>query len=188
MIWNERTIGKALQHQVFNRAVCIVDNCLWTGFEADLLIIEPKLRLIDVEIKVSRADLKADFHKDKWLDFGPPMTFNVPREMRPRKLWPRDVWKHYVAVPREIWNDDLLPHLGSPKSGVLILWDREGSASIRCVKRATPNKNAKQLTSVQVLDVARLASLRLWNSYDALSRAHADNLRIHAMHEAKEPA
>lgn len=182
MIWSERTIGKALQHQVFNRAVCVVDNCIWTGFEADLLIVEPKLRIIDVEIKISRADLKADFHKDKWVEFG-PYQFGRPREMLPRKLWPRQVWKHYYAVPQEIWNDDLLPFLGSPNSGVLLLREKDGIVRIRCHKRTKPNRDAKKITPEQVLDVARLASLRLWNSYDAVRRAHEDNRRIRAMYE-----
>lgn len=185
MIWNERTIGKALQHQVFNRSVCVVDNCIWTGFEADLLIVEPKLRIIDVEIKISRSDLKADHAKDKWIEYLPG-SFGTPRELRPRKLWPRDVWKHYYAVPEDIWTDELLPHLGSPNSGVLLLREtKDGKVRIRCHKRTKPNKAAKKLTPAEVLDVARLATLRLWNSYDALSLAREDNRRTHAMYEAK---
>jgi hypothetical protein len=31
MIWSESTIGKALQHQVFNRSVLVIDNCIWVG-------------------------------------------------------------------------------------------------------------------------------------------------------------
>lgn len=166
-VWNERRIGRELQRSVFNREVCVVDNCIWTGFEADLLIVEPKLRIIDVEIKVSRADLRADFHKDKWIEFG-PLQFGKPRDLLPRKLWPRRVWKHYYAVPQEIWSDDLGAQLGSPKSGVLLLHETDGVVRVNCEKRATPNKDAKQLTPAEILDIARLASLRLWDSYAAL--------------------
>jgi hypothetical protein len=181
MIWSERTIGGALQRQVFNRAVLVVDNCLWTGYEADLLIVEPKLRLIDVEIKISRADLKADFAKDKWIQSGYP--YGTPYELRPRTEWPRQVWKHYYAVPEDIWNDDLLPCLGSSKSGVLLLRERKGVVNIRCHRRTTPNRDARKLTPAEVLDVARLASLRLWNAYGAVDRAHEDNRRTRAMYE-----
>lgn len=182
-MWNERTIGTALQRQVFNRAVCVVDNCGWTGFECDLLIVEPGLRIIDVEIKVSRADLKADFHKDKWIEFG-PLQFNQKRNELPRKLWPRQVWKHYYAVPEGIWTDDLLPNLGSQNSGVLIIREgKRGAVSIRSHKKTVANKEAKKLTAEQVLDVARLASLRLWNAYDDLRVARADNQKVHAMYE-----
>jgi hypothetical protein len=170
IVWNERSIGGALQRQVFNRAVCVVDNCYWTGFEADLLIVEPGLRLIDIEIKVSRADLKADYHKDKWIDFKGG-GWAASRDLLPRLAWPRKVWKHYYAVPKDIWTSELLPHLGSPKSGVLTLVDHGAKGiSIRCEKRATPNRDAKRLTAEQVIDVARLATLRLWNSYEALQR------------------
>jgi len=188
MLWNERTIGKALQHQVFNRAVCVVDNCIWTGFEADMMIVEPKLRIIDVEIKVSRADLKADFHKDKWIEFKSGQ-YGVPREMLPRKLWPRQVWKHYYAVPEDVWTDELLPCLGSPNSGVLLLKEgKDGRVRIRCHKRTVPNKEAKKLEAAAVLDIARLATLRLWNAYDAVNRAHEDNRRIRAMYECSTTA
>jgi hypothetical protein len=180
--WSERRIGAALQRTVFNREVCVVDNCLWTGFEADLLIVEPRLRIIDVEIKVTRADLKADYHKDKWLDFG---HRGLQRSELPRKLWPRQVWKHYYAVPFDIWNEDLRELLGSPKSGLLVLSEkRSGKVDVSCEKRATPNKEARTLTAEEVMDIARLASLRLWNAYDAVSRAHEDNLRTRALYES----
>jgi hypothetical protein len=165
IMWNERRIGRELQRGIFNREVCVVDNCNFTGFECDLLIVEPKLRLIDVEIKTSRADLKADFHKDKWIEFGGLHQFGRSREMLPRKLWPRRVWKHYYAVPEELWLPELKPFLGSPNSGVLLLSESEGIVRVRCERRATPNKDAKQLTPAEVIDIARLASLRLWNSY-----------------------
>ena len=181
MIWNERIIGRTLQHGVFNREACVVDNCIWTGFEADLLIVEPRLRIIDVEIKVSRADLKADYHKDKWLDFS---FHGRQRSELPRKLWPRQVWKHYYAVPLDIWTEDLREHLGSPKSGVLVLREMpNGKIDAYCEKRATPNKDAKTLSAEQVLDIARLATLRLWNAYEAISRAHEDNRRTRALYE-----
>lgn len=175
MIWSERTIGKALQHQFFNRAVLVVDNCIWTGFEADMMIVEAGLRIIDVEIKISRDDLKKDFHKDKWIEFLPGQH-GMPKGLRPRKLWPRQVWKHYYAVPEEVWADDLLPTLGSPNSGVLLLREAKATADkvlIRCHKRCTPNKAAKKLDAIQVLDIARLATLRLWNAYDAQDAAIA---------------
>jgi len=175
VIWSERTIGKALQHQVFNRSVCVVDNCIWTGFEADLLIVEQKLRIIDVEIKISRSDLKADFYKDKWIEYLPG-SFGTPTELRPRKLWPRDVWKHYYAVPEPIWTDELLPCLGSPNSGVLLLREtKDGEVRIRCHKRTVPNKAAKKLTASEVLHIARLATLRLWNTYAVLDKSRADS-------------
>lgn len=61
MKWTEKTIARALAQQTFNRKyLVVVPNCNWTGYEADILAVTENLRLIDVEIKISRADLKAD--------------------------------------------------------------------------------------------------------------------------------
>lgn len=170
MNFTERSLGRALQRDVFNREVCVVDNCLWTGYETDLLIVEPNLRLIDVELKISRADLKADRHKDKWRDISRYRNNGRPAEPV-RKLWPRDVWKHYYAMPEEVWQDDLAEHLGSPNCGVLTFTElNTGVPRIVCQRRAKPNKDARQLTPAEVLDIARLTSLRLWNAYAIIDK------------------
>jgi hypothetical protein len=135
------------------------------------------MRVIDIEIKISRSDLKADASKDKWWrrigwhSHGP----DQPRQ------WPQKVWKHYYALPAEIWKPDLLDCLPSKNSGVLLLkhgrGTREPAVIVRCERRATPNKNADKLTAEQALDVARLANLRMWEAYaethQAIRRAAA---------------
>lgn len=67
MTWNEGMIARAISLQTLNRrCVLLVDRCNWTGNECDVLAVTVDLRVIDVEIKISRADLKADAAKDKW--------------------------------------------------------------------------------------------------------------------------
>ena len=44
-------------------ALVMVPNCYWTGDECDLLVVRNDLRLVDVEVKISRSDLKADAGK-----------------------------------------------------------------------------------------------------------------------------
>lgn len=67
MTWSEHAIARALVRQTFNRKyLVVVPNCNWTGHECDLLVVTENLRIIDVEIKISRADLKADAKKEKW--------------------------------------------------------------------------------------------------------------------------
>src|SRR5690554_6203769 len=67
MKWSEKRIARELAINFFNRKhLVVVPNCNWTGYEADVLAVTTDLRLIDVEIKISRADLKADAKKDKW--------------------------------------------------------------------------------------------------------------------------
>jgi len=65
--WTEQSIARAIALQTLDRkCVVLVDNCSWTGHECDVLGVTRDLRIIDVEVKISRADLKADARKDKW--------------------------------------------------------------------------------------------------------------------------
>ena len=66
MEWSERLIARELAVGLFARRLVVVDNCIWTGHECDLLCVTTDLRIVDVEIKISRSDLKADAKKDKW--------------------------------------------------------------------------------------------------------------------------
>lgn len=156
----------------------LVDNCKWTGAECDVLAVTTDLRVIDVEVKISRADLKADAGKYKWWssytrnELTGSGEFHAPQH----RDWPNRVWKHYYAMPADIWRDDLLATMPSEKSGVLLMKEqgRGRIAVATCLRRATPNKNALRLTPEQVIDIARLANLRMWNAYEDLERARDD--------------
>lgn len=185
--WSERLIARAIALQTFKRRYLMaVPNCNWTGHECDLLIVTDNLRIIDVEVKISRADLKADAKKEKWwtrrwnfpftkaaggfAQEGPPCP-----DMRNR--WPRKVWKHYYALPKEIWTPELEASLPSTASGILLL-DRDGyprpagdTMRVDCIRRATPNRDAEPISAAAAVDIARLASLRMWESFQQLDAA-----------------
>lgn len=169
MKWNEHMIARAIALQTLARkCVVLVDNCNWTGYECDVLGVTTDLRIIDVEVKISRGDLKADAAKDKWWH---RLSWRAEGPPRLREHPPK-VWKHYYALPKDIWKPELLACLPSPASGVLLL--REGKSSampfvVECVRRSTPAKDAYRLTPAQAVDVARLANLRMWEAY----RQHA---------------
>lgn len=178
MKWSERSIARALAQRTFNRKyLVVVPNCNWTGYECDILAVTENLRIIDVEIKISRADLKADAKKDKWWQragYGwehrglPPVA----------RAHPPKVWKHYYALPEEIWTDDLIDKLGSPASGVLLLSEDDRGLQIRCRRPAKPCRDADKLTPTAAVNIARLASLRMWDAYqqlDAKSSAPVQN-------------
>lgn len=177
--WSEALIARAIATQTLARkCVVLVDNCNWTGHECDVLAVTTDLRIIDVEVKISRADLKADAKKDKWwhrqggghyeMVDGKRTYVQAPSIARP---YPPKVWKHYYALPSEIWQPELLECLPSAASGVLLLRDITGARSINapivvtCARRATPNKEATRLKPEHVMDIARLANLRMWNAY-----------------------
>lgn len=194
--WSEASIARAIALQTLARkCVVLVDNCNWTGRECDVLGVTTDLRIIDVEVKISRADLKADAKKEKWWhrtfagygerkevfnDAGRLLRIEQPHLYDSTPLiHPTKVWKHYYALPREIWKPDLLACLPSPASGVLLLWEQGGRVQVSCERRATPSKDARKLTPAQVIDIARLANLRMWEAYHQrdLARATSSSLR-----------
>jgi hypothetical protein len=189
MPWTEANIARALALQVFARKYLVmVPNCNWTGYECDLLAVAPDLRIVDIEVKISRSDLKADAKKDKWWHrefkgYGPEKhehrngrlvairrepIYDVTARQHPPK-----VWKHYYALPREIWKPDLIDSLPSKSSGLIMLRQHEGEVYASIERRATPNREAKAIEPADAIDLARLASLRMWNTYQALENERA---------------
>lgn len=162
--WSERQIATYLCRNVFERALVLVDRCAWTGAEADLLVVHRSMRLIDVEVKISRADFKADASKRKWW-YGISRADRASGRKRAH-LWPRRVWKHYFALPEDIWKDSLYESC-STSSGILLLTQHRGAIAHRVLRKATPNPRATPVTAAQALDIARLASLRMWDAYAA---------------------
>lgn len=174
MKWSEYNIARAISLQTFQRkCVVLVDNCNWTGHECDVLAVTTDLRIIDVEVKISRADLKADAKKDKWWiqQWGHWADGKMVRPDPIARIYPPKVWKHYYALPKEIWTPELFEYLPSKASGVLLLSHIGEARSIRapiavdCIRRATPNKEATRLKPEQAMDIARLANLRMWEAY-----------------------
>lgn len=175
--WQEPTIALAIARQVFQRrCVLLVDRCQWTGNECDVLGVAKCLRIIDVEIKISRGDLKADAGKDKWWHYagwGRIVDGKHVPAPRTARMWPHSVWKHYYALPADIWKPELLDCLPSAASGVILLRapDRPGAiVTAHVVRRAKPNSNAKPIDGAALLDIARLANLRMWDAYEQLAR------------------
>lgn len=177
---NERSIARVLAVGFFARKYLVmVPNCNWTGHECDLLALDEKLRVIDIEVKISRADLKADADKDKWWHrefkgYGPVEEKHDARGRlisrhqpalydKTLREWPPKAWKHYYCLPADIWSDDLLDALPSSRSGVILLeHDRHGGLRHNLKRRAQPNKDAKPVPPEQAVNIARLASLRMW--------------------------
>lgn len=166
--WSENLIAGALARQVFkNKHLVIVPNCSWPGSECDLLVVTPNLRVIDVEIKISRADLKADARKDKWYhSWDWRRDGNYDRTKRKPRQWPHRVWRHYYVLPRDIWDAELIDSLPSPTSGVLLMYEAKhnGNLHVQVERMATPDRKAGKITPEDAIDIARLASLRMWDA------------------------
>jgi len=174
--WSEGRIARAIARQTLaSKCVVLVDRCNWTGHECDVLGVTQDLRLIDVEIKISRADLKADARKDKWWSRRGSWRSGERQPEAAHRDWPPKVWKHYYAAPADIWKPELLPLLASSASGVLLVREQRGTdvLSVECVRRATPNRDAKAISAAAAVDIARLANLRMWDAYKQLEQGAA---------------
>ncbi len=182
MIWSENMIARGLALQVFNRKhLIVVPNCNWTGHECDLLCVTENLLVIDIEIKISRADLKVDAKKDKWWHrefkgYGDEVLVQQKSGASYRQrsaiynntplAWPPKVWKHYYALPKEIWKPELLDYLASSSSGVILLSKQQHDNRLiaTIARMAKPNKSADKISAAAAIDIARLTSLRMWDS------------------------
>ncbi len=175
MEWSEGVIARHISTQTLaKKCVVLVDRCNWTGYECDVLAVTADLRIIDVEVKISRSDFKADAKKDKWWhrqSWGWP-----PKEPPPpvRRDWPPKVWKHYVAMPAALWDDALFEFMPSPMSGLLLVRDHSGRIEVNCRRRATPDRHADRISAAAAIDIARLANLRMWDAYQAREVAQSD--------------
>lgn len=173
--WNEARIAAAIARQVLLRkCIVLVDRCNWTGYECDLLGVTQDLRLIDIEIKISRSDFAQDAKKDKWWHRnvrGEYVTTPAGRHWQwgepQHRDWPPKIWKHYFAMPADIWDDALFEKAPSPRSGVLLLshGGTESGVNVKVIRRATPNRDAGKVSAAAAIDIARLANIRMWNAY-----------------------
>jgi hypothetical protein len=173
-VYNETSIAHALARTLFKSDLVVVDNCMWPGAECDLLVVTKNLRVIDVEVKISRADLKADRDKAKWFTTLGTWRTGYTKE---RRAWPRKVWKHYYAMPAELYTPALL-ELCNPASGVITVQAKfergeDLAKSPRwwlhdVVRRAKPCRDNEPLSASDAVDIARLASLRMWDAYAEL--------------------
>ncbi len=186
--WSEYSIARALYVHAFrNKHTVIVPNSYFTGFEADLLVVRNDLRLMDVEIKISRSDLKADQYKDKWLHPGPHSWGwgkSPPRDQWPRLEWPRKIWKHYYCMPREIWSEDLLAYI-NPKSGILLMKTVKHQGykdwlTITVKRQASPKKEAKPISPEEVMDIARGCSDRMWRAMGCQTAGELESASLSA--------
>lgn len=176
MKWSENQIARSLVRTFLNnKCLMVIPRSGWTGYEADLLGVTPDGRLLDFEIKISRADLKADAKKDKWWQRTWQTADGRWERGRRARAWPVKIWKHYYVMPAEIWHEGLAESLGSPNSGVIVLSQRHGRLCVDVVRRARPAPEAYRLKPQEILDLARHVGLRLW---DALARLEAGKQRI----------
>ncbi len=120
----------------------VVPNVSW-GFqihECDLLVITKSGYAWEIEIKISKADLKKDL--DKW---------HGHNDVKIRRL--------YFAIPDYMQSD---MHLIPDRAGILIVRKTIDGYFKTFEARKPEQTLAVKMTAEQKFKVARLASLRMW--------------------------
>jgi hypothetical protein len=132
------------------RWVC-VPNVSWgwnLRYEADLIAIGKTGSCSEIEIKVSKQDLKADAEKDKFKKFG----------------LDKRISKFYYAVPIEM-KDFALQHIPSTAGLITVKPGKQSynlpSATVE--RRAETIKTARKPTEEEILKLHQLGVLRYWN-------------------------
>ena len=136
------------------RTHLIIPNVYWgfgLNYEADLVIVTRSKYAYEVELKVSKSDLKADKNK------------------HPRAHNGECFKRLYYAMPRKIYEPELVPE----RAGVLLVEWREKftnwhervypahwEASLERKPQQTP---AKKLTDSQYLKLLELQAMRVWS-------------------------
>ena len=124
----------------------IVPNC-YINFgtiadhECDLIVIKRSGYAVEIEIKMSKSDLKADFKKKHGhID---------------------DRLQHlFYALPSDLYEKckELIPEY----AGIMVVYPHETGAYTRILKSA-PVKPCRKLTVDEQLKIARLGVMRVWN-------------------------
>jgi len=120
---------------------CYINFASSADHECDLIIIKKSGYAEEIEIKMSKADFKADFkkkhgHLDERLQYL------------------------YYAMPNIVYEQckDLIPDY----AGVYVIKEGIKKKFALCVKPAA-KKNCRKLTIVEQLKIARLGTMRIWN-------------------------
>lgn len=121
----------------------IVPNVSWglnLGHEADMFIVSPSGYATEVEIKVSASDLKRDLLK-------------LHNHASPR------IKRYYFAVPKKL--ETIAKTVAHEHWGILTLSDPD-SYFMETARPARVIKGAKPLTTSEIIDLGRLAAMRIW--------------------------
>lgn len=143
----------------------IVPNVSWglfgDGREIDLAIVRPSGWLVEVEIKITASDIKADLRKRHW-------RLNMQQKDKPTH-WHKYIKQSWFAVPHDVGNQELIPEY----CGILQVQSSHihpGEFEVRTICAPRVNPDAVKLTPEQISTVLRLGTMRIWTLRDALRR------------------
>ena len=132
----------------------IIPNVSYSLFhyEADLLVIRKSGYCLEIEIKVSSKDIKADLKKSKWRNnnsmFGRVSYNNYI------------VKEFYMAVPCNLINDKNIPEM----AGIIQVEESPNKywSGVTIIRKPKIWKRARRINSLEQSKISRILGLRLW--------------------------
>lgn len=119
-------------------------------YEADMLIVSSAGYVTEIEIKVSLADLKADFRKSK---FNKTHFAYIGRNEVIKRMFyalPDSLEKYIGLIPNEF--------------GVIIVTEtKTGVRTARIVRGAKPRKGIQPISQQRLLKLCQLGCMRIWS-------------------------
>lgn len=147
MKMTSQVIEIALANHFNWRMNFIIPNISWglhLQHEADLLIITPAKYAYEIEIKISKSDLKRDLLKK-----------HGHKSLKLKRL--------YFAVPDYLEND---AKVLIPEHAGLFIIDKFGF--VKLIKAPKLNTEARKLTDLEMEHLYHLATMRIWSLKEAL--------------------
>lgn len=124
----------------------IIPNVSWgfgLNYEADIIVVRPSGYAIEVEIKNSERDIKADKKKKKWRN----------------GKWPCRYFKEFwMAVPEKLEKSKYIPS----HAGILRIYKYRNKYYGKVIKKPEINNNSVKLNKNQIEKLKRLLCLRIW--------------------------
>jgi len=143
----------------------IVPNISWglSGLhECDLFVVKRSGVAVEIEIKISKADLLKDFEKKhNHVDIQHRIT------------------EFYYAFPVNIY--ERVKHLIPENAGVIVCerylnYNKTEKISVSIIKKATKIKGSRKLTVEEQFKVARLGTMRIWTLKERVIKLSNKNL------------
>lgn len=155
MTWTEAKIQDLLA-ETFNRRGCLcVPNCQAFGWESDLIRVTPRLYSAEYEVKISRADFRADSRggNKRWrhITLEDKHSKTAHAKITPNYFW-------YAAPQGVIPLGEVPPFAG------LVELIEPGYFEIR---KKAPQLHKEPLVLRDVLYITRGAAIRYWKQRSA---------------------
>lgn len=152
-----------VRHRYDVRRVMVLRNCCFTGFEADMLVVQPSGYVTEIEIKISVSDylneFKTETKKQKHKEFEAAMRGSAVLAAAGRPYKTNLIKHFYYAFPEELW-----PKISQKEmpeyAGVLLI----GKWRVKEVRK--PKKLACEKASAeQQISMLRGSYFRDWTAF-----------------------